>query len=150
MRLGRCRRIYEEPETEGITKVNVFLTGDQALSGDKSGFPEWGGPLTADLRYLIVNKMDLIDRLVTRLAATQMARFQLRTLRRPMTGHGPVETSATWIDATSGEQAIAQAMFLVEATLQGWSGIATLSNETGALIWSMRKGMPRPAGPGTL
>ena len=94
--------------------------------------------------------MDLIDRLVADLAVTQMARFQLRTLRRPMNGHGQVETSATWIDATSGEQAIAQAMFLVDATLQGWSGIATLTSETGAMIWSMRKGMPKPVGPSTL
>lgn len=79
-----------------------------------------------------------------------MARFQLRTLRRPLNGEGPIETQHAWVEATSAEQAIAQATFLAEAALEGWSGVSILTNDTGAMIWSVRKAMPRLNGPGSL
>ena len=87
---------------------------------------------------------------VSQLVALPLERFQLRTLRRPMDGRGRIETQHTWIEATSASEAIAQGAFLVEAVLEGCSGIAMLTNDTGALIWSMRKGMPRPEGPGSI
>lgn len=76
--------------------------------------------------------------------------LQLRTLRRQADGLGPVETSHVWIDATTAEQAIVQAAFIVETTLSGGTGVAMLTNESGALIWSIRKGMPKLMGPGDL
>ena len=79
-----------------------------------------------------------------------MARFQLRTLRRPLKGQGPIETQHAWVEATSAEQAIAQGTFLAEAALEGWSGVSILTSETGAMIWSVRKDMPRLNGPGSL
>ncbi|MCJ2079832.1 hypothetical protein [Methylobacterium sp. J-090] len=79
-----------------------------------------------------------------------MGRFQLRTLRRPLNGQGPIETQHAWVEATSAEQAIAQGSFLSEAALEGWSGVSTLTNETGAMIWSVRKDMPRLDGPGSI
>lgn len=85
-----------------------------------------------------------------RAAVHFMPRFQLRTLRRHRDGRGPVETDHTSIEASSAEQAIAQAVFIAEATFEGWSGVAMLTNDSGAMIWSMRKGMPRPSGPGLI
>lgn len=79
-----------------------------------------------------------------------MGRFQLRILRRPLRSQGPIETQHAWVEATSAEQAIAQGKFLAEAALEGWSGVSILTNETGAMIWSVRKDMPRLDGPGSL
>ena len=76
--------------------------------------------------------------------------LQLRTLRRQADGLSPVETSHVWIDATTAEQAIVQAAFIVEATLSGGTGVAMLTSESEALVWSIRKGMPKPMGPGDL
>lgn len=74
--------------------------------------------------------------------------LQLRTLRRQADGLGPVETTHVWIDATTVEQAIAQATFIVETILAGGTGVAMLTNDSGSLIWSIRKGMPKLLGPG--
>ena len=76
--------------------------------------------------------------------------LQLRTLRREADGLGRVETTHVWIDATTAEQAIVQAAFIVETTLSGGTGVAMLTNDSGALIWSIRKGMPKLTGPGDL
>lgn len=76
--------------------------------------------------------------------------LQLRTLRRQPDGLSPVETTYVDIDAATAEQAIAQAALIVEATLSGWTGVAMLTSDSGALIWSIRKGMPRPVGQGDL
>lgn len=76
--------------------------------------------------------------------------LQLRTLRRQADGLKPIETSQVWIDATSVEQGIVQAALIVETTLSGGTGVAMLTSESGALIWSIRKGMPKPIGPGDL
>jgi hypothetical protein len=34
----------------------------------------------------------------------------------------------------------------VQAALTGWSGVAMLMNEGGAMLWSVRKDLPRPRG----
>lgn len=79
-----------------------------------------------------------------------LMQLELRTLRRQADGLSPVETTHVRIDATTVEQAIAQAAFIVEATLSGGTGVAMLTNDSGALIWSIRKGMPRLIAPGDL
>ena len=80
--------------------------------------------------------------------ALSMPRYQLRILRRLKQGGQPVETSHTWIDAPSGARAIAEAARQTDAALKGWSGVAMLMNEGGAMIWSTCKDLPRPRGPG--
>ena len=84
------------------------------------------------------------------LAGVPTSGFELRVLRRPRGGSGRIETRHIHIEASSGDQAIAQGRFLAEALLEGWSGVAMLTNEAGALIWSTRKDMPPPAIPGTI
>ena len=79
-----------------------------------------------------------------------MPRYQLRVLRRLKGGADPVETTHTWIEATDGAGAIAQAVRQAEAALKGWSGVAMLMNEAGAMLWSVRKDLPRPSGLGGL
>ena len=79
-----------------------------------------------------------------------MPRYQLRVLRRVKNGTAPVETTHAWIDAVNGARAIAQATRQAEAALTGWSGVAMLMNEGGAMLWSVRKDLPRPRGPGGL
>lgn len=75
-----------------------------------------------------------------------MPRYQLRVLRRSRVGPAPVETTHAWIEAVNGERAIAQAIGQTEAALTGWSGVAMLMNEGGALLWSVRIDLPRPSG----
>ena len=84
------------------------------------------------------------------LAGVLTSEFELRVLRRPREGGGRIETQRIHIAASSGDQAIAQGRFLVEAILEGWSGVAMLTNKAGALVWSTRKDMPPPAAPGMI
>ena len=77
-----------------------------------------------------------------------MPRYQLRVLRRLKDGTSPVETTHAWIEAVNGARAIAQAIRQTEVALKGWSGVAMLMNEGGAMLWSVRKDLPRPSGPG--
>ena len=79
-----------------------------------------------------------------------MPRYQLRILRRLKDGGQPVETTHAWIEAVTTARAIAQAVRQTEAALKGWSGVAMLMNEGGAMLWSVRKDLPRPGGPGGL
>ena len=78
------------------------------------------------------------------LVAVPISRFELWILRRPRDGGGRIETQRIQIEASSGDQAIAQGRFLAEAILEGWTGVAMLTNEAGALIWSTRRDMPPP------
>ena len=87
---------------------------------------------------------------MSQLAGVPTSGFELRVLRRPRDGGGRIETRHIHIEASSGDQAIAQGRFLAEAILEGWSGVAMLTNEAGALIWSTRKAMPPPTAPGMI
>jgi hypothetical protein len=73
-----------------------------------------------------------------------MPRYQLRVLRRSKDGTGSVETTHAWIEAVNGAQAITQAIRQTEVALTGWSGVAMLMNEAGAMLWSVRKDLPKP------
>lgn len=84
------------------------------------------------------------------LAGVPTSEFELRVLRRPREGGGRIETQRIRIEASSGDQAIAQGRFLAEAILEGWTGVAMLTNDAGALVWSMRRDMPPPAAPGMI
>lgn len=79
-----------------------------------------------------------------------MPRYQLRVLRRRKDSSSPVETTHAWIEAVDGARAITHAMRQAEAALTGWSGVAILMNADGAMLWSVRKDLPRPGGPGSL
>jgi len=82
--------------------------------------------------------------------AILMPHYQLRVLRRSKDGAGPVETTQAWIEATDGPSAIVRAAHQAEAALKEWSGVAMLMNEGGAMLWSVRKDLPRPTGLGGL
>ena len=81
---------------------------------------------------------------------TSMPRYQLRILRRLKDSTQPVETTHAWIEAVNGARAIAHAVRQTDAALKGWSGVAMLMNEGGAMLWSKRKDLPRPMGLGGL
>lgn len=78
--------------------------------------------------------------------AILMPHYQLRVLCRPKDGAGPVETTQAWIEAKDGPSAIVRAHHQAEAALKECSGVAMLMSEDGAMLWSVRKDLPKLTG----
>ena len=74
--------------------------------------------------------------------------FRLRILKRPLDGRSGVATDSDWIEASTPDEAIAQAKVITDAVLADSAGVSMLLNEQDVPLWSERKRMPRPHGLG--
>src|SRR5689334_5521502 len=72
---------------------------------------------------------------------TMMVRSRLHVLRRRSAGG--FEADSVWIEASSTEAAIVQARSVAATVLADAAGIALLMKGN-VVLWSERRGMPRP------
>ncbi|WP_298961943.1 hypothetical protein [uncultured Methylobacterium sp.] len=74
-----------------------------------------------------------------------MPAYRLRILRCRAT-RGGVDVHSEWLQADLADKAITQAKLVAERMLAGAAGIAMLSTESERMMWSLRRGIPKPLG----